>query len=86
MDNTDFSQVPTVPIEVKCKCADYPRRIPLRMTLDGLKIFHFVLRKVPMKPDLVLQTWRCGKCKVIVPITVKQLHLVVGTASGAVDE
>lgn len=77
MTDIDYAEVPTVPIEVKCKCAEYPRRIPLRMTLDGLKIFHFVLRKIPMKPSLVLQTWRCGKCKEIIPITVQQLHLVL---------
>jgi hypothetical protein len=72
----DYSQTPTVPIEVLCKCEDRPRRVPLRMTLDALKIFHLLFRKVKLNPGMVVQTWRCSKCKEIRPITVKQMHLL----------
>ncbi len=69
----------TIPIEVVCGCSDRPRRVPLRVTIDAVDFFRDTLSTIVDKDalqDMPVLTWRCGKCKQITSITVRQLHLL----------
>lgn len=62
-------------VATACRCLH--RGIPLRVREDAARI----IRGYALPPDLVLQTWRCPRCKQVVELRLADLHLATDLAA-----
>jgi hypothetical protein len=62
-------------LDVTCKCPSGRRVLPIRVARSTVPMFQ---NGAP--PDRVVMTYRCGSCRDIVAIRIKDFRGVAGTA------
>ena len=64
---------PGIRVEAECGCSQR-RSLPLRGVLHGIDTVRSMLNR-RLNPDLAILSYRCGECKKIVYLTLRDLHL-----------
>lgn len=70
---------PTLVIGARCNCPPGPggveRGLPIRVYEEAVEFFRALAAEREIPPDMTVGTYRCTRCKTVVILTARALHL-----------